>query len=100
VKVNPTTQIVWHFTVHICTGVVLFLIVTGAAVFLWWVTELMAQHHVPTTIQVVCYWLSELVFGLDVLAFGLYAIVVTWRLVKDICKLAWEPGETHENATN
>lgn len=75
-------KVLFHFLRHILIAAVLFMAVAGIAILLWYATVLMERAGVPDEIRVTCYYLSELLFWLDVGCLVIYVIaeVVRWLL--------------------
>lgn len=82
--VSPTLKLLFHFVFHILVGTILFGVVAGAAIGLWFVTDLMQVYGVPYEIWIVCYFVTELLFWLDVLCLVFFVVVEVWKLLREI----------------
>ncbi|MGH6703732.1 MAG: hypothetical protein ACRECG_10090 [Bradyrhizobium sp.] len=75
-------KVLFHFLRHILIAAILFMAVAGIAIFLWYATVVMKRYGVPDEIRVTCYYLSELLFWLDVGCLVIYVLaeVVKWLI--------------------
>lgn len=73
-------KVLFHFMRHILIAAVLFCAVAAVAIFLWYVTVRLEQLGVPYPIRITLFWVSELLFWLDVGCLILYVLseVIKW----------------------
>ena len=81
---NPAAKLIFRFLIHIFVGAFLFGVVAAVATVLWYFTEVMRQHHVPELICLICEWVSELLFFLDVICLLFLMGVEVWKLLRDV----------------
>jgi hypothetical protein len=81
---SPALKLLFQFVFHIFIGTVLFGAVAGAAIGLWYVTDLMQAGGVPYEIWIVCHFVTELLFWLDVLCLVFFVVVEVWKLLREI----------------
>lgn len=81
---NSTVKLIVHFVIHIFVASFLFGVVTLAALALWWFTEWLKRLGAPAEIWFVSYVVSELVFWLDVLCFGVFVLAEVYKLIREI----------------
>ena len=89
---SPTLKLLFHFVFHILIGTVLFGAVAGAAIGLWFATDFMQAHGVPYEIWIVCHFVTELLFWLDVLCLVFFVLVEVWKLLRKIWQSLQSPG--------
>ena len=77
-------KLIVHFVVHIIVASFLFGVVTLAAFALWWFTQWIKGLGAPHEIWFVSYVVSELVFWLDVVCFGVFVIAEAYKLIREI----------------
>jgi hypothetical protein len=77
-------KVIVHFVIHILVASFLFGVVTFAAFALWRFTEWLKGLGSPHEIWFVSYAVSELVFWIDVLCFGVFVLAEVYKLVREI----------------
>jgi hypothetical protein len=77
---DNSIKLLIHFMRHILIAAILFCAVAGVSIFLWYVTVRLEQAGVPDAIRVTLFWVSELLFWLDVGCLILYVLseVIKW----------------------
>lgn len=83
-EVSDSVKLVVHFVIHILVASFLFGAVTLAALALWWFTQWIKALGAPDEITFVSYAVSEVVFWIDVLCFGLFVVAEAYKLVREI----------------
>lgn len=84
VTIPANLRVLFHFIVHVICAALLFSALAAVALVMWAATNWIKTLGAPYEIWIVCYWVSELLFWLDVGCFALYAICQGWKLVKEI----------------
>jgi hypothetical protein len=77
-------KLIVHFVIHILVASFLFGVVTLAAYALWRFTEWLKSTGAPDEIWFVSYAVSEIVFWLDVLCFGVFVLAEVYKLIREI----------------
>ena len=86
-----SVKLIIHFVIHILVASFLFGAVTLAALALWWFTQWIKALGAPDEITFVSYAVSELVFWIDVLCFGVFVVTEAFKLVREIITDARKP---------
>lgn len=89
-----TVKLFWHFLLHLLVAALLFIAVACVAIFLWYLTDLMKQYGVPSTIHLSLFYVSEGLFFLDLGSFIFVVLVEVAKFVRNVWKGAF--GENHE----
>lgn len=79
-----TLKVLWHFVVKVVAGVAIFLVIAGAALLLWEITEWMDRQGAPYVLQWGCTGIADLLFFSDVICFGFFIIAESWKLLREI----------------
>jgi hypothetical protein len=90
-KVSDSVKLIVHFVIHIIVASFLFGVVTLAAFALWWFTQWIKELGAPDEITFVSYAVSELLFWIDVLCFGVFVVAEAYKLVREIITDARKP---------
>jgi hypothetical protein len=77
-------SLVARFVVQMIVAAVLFAIVAGVAYLLWLGTQWLQKQGVPDHIYLASWAVTELLWGLDVLCFVVFAFGETWKLLREI----------------
>lgn len=77
-------RLIVHFVIHILVASFLFGVVTFAAFALWTFTQWLKGLGAPDEIWFVSYAVSELVFWIDVLCFGVFVLAEVYKLIREI----------------
>ncbi|MGE5502063.1 MAG: hypothetical protein ACM3W4_09075 [Ignavibacteriales bacterium] len=90
ITTSRTMAAVVGLVVHVLVGVLLFSIITIAAVFLNWVTALCETHHMaPTWLITGMQGIEMFLWAADVVCFGLLILVEVWKF----CVTVWRNRE-------
>jgi uncharacterized membrane protein (DUF2068 family) len=79
-----SAKLIAHFVIHILVACFLFAAVTLAAYGLWRFTEWLKYIGAPAEIWFVSYAVSEIIFWLDVLCFGVFILAEVYKLIREI----------------
>jgi hypothetical protein len=77
-------KLVFHFLRHLLIAALLFCAVAGVAILLWYSTKMMERYGVPDEIRVVCFYVSELLFWLDVGCLVLFVLAEVIKFLREL----------------
>jgi len=86
---RETFELVGRFLVQVVVASFLFAAIALIAYLLWLFTESLRQHGAPEHIYLGSLFVSELIFGLDVLCFVLFVLAETFKLIREIWRELW-----------
>jgi hypothetical protein len=84
IAIPDPLRLLFHFGVHTIFAAFLFTLVAAAALLLWAATNWISSFGAPNEIVFVCHYVSEGLFGLDVILFVFYVLCQSATLVKEI----------------
>ena len=85
-------KLVFHFLRHLLYAAILFSAVAGAAILLWSSTKLMEKYGISDEIRLVCFYVSELIFWLDVGCLVLFVLAEVIKFLRELCEDFRTPG--------
>ena len=90
IRTSRTTAAVVALVIHVLVGVLLFSIITAAAVFLNWVTGICeANHLAPAWLIKGMLGIEMFLWAADVVCFALLILVEVWKF----CITVWRNRE-------
>jgi hypothetical protein len=81
-------KLIGHFVLHVVLGLVLFVVIGGAAFAVSWVVDQAELHHMHWLIVYVGHVIELLVFGVDTICFVFFLLVEAYVLCKEIAAVA------------
>jgi hypothetical protein len=84
-------KLVGRFLVQMVVAASLFAAVAGVAYLLWLGTQWLQRQGVPDHLYLAAWFVTELLYGLDVLCFVVFAVAETIKLLREILREAWRP---------
>jgi hypothetical protein len=77
-------KLVFHFLRHLLYAALLFCAVAAVAILLWYSTKLMGEYGIPDEIRLVCFYVSELLFWLDVGCLVLFVLAEVIKFLREL----------------
>jgi hypothetical protein len=81
---SANLKLLIHFLIHILVGAIIFTVLAVAAWLLWELTGWLGAHGAPYALLLVCHGISSLLFIVDVVCCGFFAIIEGYKLIAEI----------------